>query len=339
MELARAFAAGAVVYGHLVGESLHSKDLSMWAGPMPTPLLSPSLKFIWWPQQFFAQVTQGSHFTVIGVALFFLITGWLTPDMMNRGSRWEYLGNRFFRIYPALIGTTLLCALIQYAMSANIVLSATNILGTMTTIYREVDLTPINAVVWTLAIEVRFYLLSFVVGNWTPTRLLVAILGLLGLFGLGWLFGWLSLSHDISFILFILVGMSIRLWVKDKVRFNLWLIILALMAFNFVYWLHGHYHPIQLLSIPSQVVSLSLLLGFLCCSRWIGDWVKTIAAPTYSLYLLHCMIGFPVLALARPLTGDLAALGLALMSCVLGSVLSHRYFEKPFYRSLKRQSA
>ena len=339
LELARACAAGMVVYGHLIGESLQAKDLSLWVGPTAFPLLSPPLNFLWWPQEVFAQATKGSHLTVIGVALFFLLTGWLTPDMMARRSRWEYLRNRFFRIYPALIGTTVLCALIQCVMSAKMTVSAPTILATMTTLYREANLPPINAVVWTLAIEVRFYLFSYVVGAWTPTRLLAAILGALALFGAGWILGWLSLCQDVSFILFILVGVSLRLWAKEKARSNGALIVLALAAFNFVFWLHEHYRPLQLLSVYSQVVSLGLFLGFLYCSKWIGGWAKAIAAPTYSLYLLHCMIGFPVLALARLMTNEIAALGIALLSCVIASILSHRYFEQPFYQSVKPTSA
>ncbi|MBQ4132426.1 MAG: acyltransferase family protein, partial [Desulfovibrionaceae bacterium] len=44
---------------------------------------------------------------ILGVALFFMVTGYLMPVMMERYSRTDFLINRLFRIFPLLPASTL----------------------------------------------------------------------------------------------------------------------------------------------------------------------------------------------------------------------------------------
>jgi peptidoglycan/LPS O-acetylase OafA/YrhL len=147
LELLRFLAALAVVYGHLVWGGTYETDLSFFVGSAEFPLVPANTQSLWMLQKVFGGVFRGAPITVIGVAVFFLLTGWLTPDLLQRNTRAGYLVNRCFRIFPALVVSTLLLAIIQKYLHATAVVDLKNIFGTATTSYREIGASLLNGVV------------------------------------------------------------------------------------------------------------------------------------------------------------------------------------------------
>ncbi|MBQ4796704.1 acyltransferase family protein, partial [Pectobacterium versatile] len=106
----------------------------------------------------------GAATAIWGVALFFLISGWVVPPMLSRYSRKQFLINRFFRIFPMLIAAVIVAAAIQYQFGDHLSLSIGNVLSTMMLTNQFTGYPLTLGVVWTLMIEFKFYLLITFLG-------------------------------------------------------------------------------------------------------------------------------------------------------------------------------
>lgn len=115
-----------------------------------------------------------------GVGLFFLISGFVIPQTLRRGSR-DYAVRRAFRIYPVAIAGTVLALVAERFVDgprSGTFLSTITLVGDL--FHYNADL--LMPIFWTLTIEVAFYVLAGLIGRFTqrgtdgPTvyRLLVA---------------------------------------------------------------------------------------------------------------------------------------------------------------------
>lgn len=99
-----------------------------------------------------------------GVGLFFLISGFVIPQTLRRGS-WDYAARRVFRIYPVAFagaGLGLLSAWITEKDNGTFWLTVT-LVGNL-----HVDNTELlRPIYWTLTIEVAFYVLAGIIGRCT----------------------------------------------------------------------------------------------------------------------------------------------------------------------------
>jgi len=124
LELLRFGAALSVLYGHLVWSATYATDISDFVGSVKLPLIPEDTHSLWQFQSSYGAITHGGNITAVGIAIFFLITGWLTPDLMERYQRKAYLINRFFRIMPLLVFATLLSAAIIRAIGGTMPVTA-----------------------------------------------------------------------------------------------------------------------------------------------------------------------------------------------------------------------
>jgi peptidoglycan/LPS O-acetylase OafA/YrhL len=80
---------------------------------------------------------------VLGVSLFFIVTGYLMPMMLERYSRLEFLANRFFRIVPALAAALAVVGLFSY-VAFGLTFTPNTYLGSLTLTYLFVGVVPVN---------------------------------------------------------------------------------------------------------------------------------------------------------------------------------------------------
>ena len=330
LAFARFLGALAVVYGHLVWGATYDPDLSFYVGHGSFPLAPSDTHSLWMLQNGFGNLFCGAHITIIGVALFFLLTGWLTQDLMNRNTRTGYLINRIFR---TLFIATVILAVIQKYLQSTAVINFKNLFGTATTTYREIGGESLNGVVWTLAIEVRFYLLCFCFGSWTYSRLVGA--GLL-LFNITLLsvytdIRFLPLAHDAFFMLFILCGVALRkLWDSPDKILPLTILLFLIFSFNISRSNIEIIHPTQDFNLINQILTYIIFIICYHISRFIGAWIRPLAALTYTLYLSHLVIGLAVIKFFNSSIGYTSAILASFAISISVAYLLTCFVEVPF---------
>lgn len=116
----------------------------------------------------------------VGVATFFVISGFVIPMSLERYSVGRYLVGRVFRLYPVWIAATVLTGL-AFALQAA-ALGTPSPFAAVTWVWNALlinDLTghaTANPVAWTLLVEVKFYLLCALLAVVGGTRRIAPIL-------------------------------------------------------------------------------------------------------------------------------------------------------------------
>lgn len=99
-----------------------------------------------------------------GVAIFFLISGFVIPFSLKRTRSLQFLILRAFRIYPAYIVGTLLMLLFAWASSKywnkEFTIKPDELIANLLLVPAIFNKPSIDMVNWTLAIEIKFYILS-----------------------------------------------------------------------------------------------------------------------------------------------------------------------------------
>ena len=310
------------------------------------------------PERVFAQIGQ------VGVALFFMITGFLFWDRLSRQGRqfdWRHFAiSRVLRIYPlylALLVTLIGC--VFYLQGWRLHVTPLRLLAETSQwlVFHRPDINGlvgtgnlISNVTWTLLYEVFFYLALPLLGavflyRGTLPRTLAC---LVGLYLLMQLVGWehaLKKKYLLSFAGGIAAVYWVRrpglvAWAKGGIGTGVALAALLLVLTG----LHKTFaaFPLLLLSLVfCIVVSGNDLLGALSLrsARWMGE-------VSYSTYLLHgfllwWMVYRPYPHLAPVEGGGWLFLGLVALCCValvLVSTLTFLLIERPGIALGKRWS-
>jgi len=178
LDFIRGIAVFLVLYGHLVGTGT-------WASTIPDvindlnnvnlPIIGSNTQNLYWFSSFL--YTSGSVETaVVGVFLFFLLTGCLIPDSLERyPNPVAFLINRFFRIFPTFWVCMIVLCIVVYTFQG-ITFSITRIIATMTMMYKILSIPVISGVLWTLSIELFFYVLCAIVRKFTFKKIYLILL-------------------------------------------------------------------------------------------------------------------------------------------------------------------
>ncbi|MYM85049.1 acyltransferase family protein [Duganella sp. FT50W] len=242
-----------------------------------------------------------------GVALFFLISGFVIPFSLKKSSVGGFLVNRILRIFPTYatclaIGTLAIALSAHYwgqAFSYNGGVLAANAL----LVHNLLNLPSMDAVNWTLSIEVKFYIL--------------AALGAAALFRPhpGWLLGFLAgavgittwwwhggasmpptiLTMELNYLIFMLAGCLFYQHVAGLIRTRALLLrsVLVLASFSLT-WSIGPQHD-QFPSVTRWYYSAWVVFAACYALRAhfrplpVLDWL---AAISYPLYCVHALFGY-----------------------------------------------
>lgn len=255
-----------------------------------------------------------------GVAVFFLISGFVIPFSLQKFSSPAFLLARLFRIYPTYlcclaIGMLMVCASAHY-WSLPFVLSKKALLANALLLHNLLGYSSLDTVNWTLAIEIKFYLLAALcAGALLRCRLplLIALATLAGIaLGLNALLPLLAatpslqwsltalaaLALDCSYICFMLIGVLFYHHLRGALSTaRLALGSLALMAAFLLAWQLG---PQQGSFAAISVYYDYAFVAFALCYAARRHFrplrlLDFFADISYPLYAVHSLTGFSLL--------------------------------------------
>jgi peptidoglycan/LPS O-acetylase OafA/YrhL len=287
----------------------------------------------------------------VGVALFFLISGFIITHVGVAERHREFAVKRVLRIYPALTTTVLLTAALLL-LGLHPLSTGAHYWVTPFTILTNVTLANflINpdvvliGVAWTLVIEVLFYLCTFLLlpllrrVTWLAIAIELEVVGLLVLTAREFGYSYFALAVSASFLPALLLGQIV--WAVWSRRLSGW----AATVLGIGAWLIFVWADKRDISRVTDAYNLTLLLcllvfviGLLAEPRLRPSRVlRFLADRSYSLYLLHSVVAFTVLDLLTPSLGFVVALAAALLATFAVVELSYRFVELPAQRLARR---
>ncbi|MCV9939492.1 acyltransferase [Boseaceae bacterium BT-24-1] len=341
LDALRAIAALAVMVEHMFGDLL--RQVPAATGPI----------------SIFAQsLVQNLSLGRFGVALFFLISGFVVP--FSIGGKWplrHFAISRLFRLYPAL--WLALAVLTTTAWLAGEAPGTATVLANLTMappLLRQPWLSPIH---WTLFVELLFYVfvaLLFFAGALRQVGILLGLsLALIaatvlpvqlrthGVVNLPVQYLGLHLS-------FLFLGLLLRLWLVERMRgARLAALVLVLAQFAALFSVsqfslaRGDNFVMEGLRPVLSAYMLAFVV-FLAAIRL--DWPRSsllagIGLTSYSMYLFHGTVNAAVYRVL-PLTGqldDIATMLVCTGSTLLVSWLVYRAVERPMIALGRRTSS
>lgn len=284
-----------------------------------------------------------SHFSTylgtLGVCLFFITTGYLMPLMLQRYGRVEFLMNRVLRIAPTLVASVLLTWGCVYLCNGG-EFGFWNFLHSVFLTFNFWSVTPIIPVLWTLVIEILFYVICFAMGSFSRIKLLYVISGVFGV-SLWVHFSNLgAFEYMVKYLLIILSGSALFFLHRgDKRDFyiNGILVVATSILWGGVFAYTEPTSPYG--SISTVVATVGIVIFFLFYPLRQRRFMALLADVVYPLYLLHFTFGLSIMLGVKSFFSEnpYVMVGSAYMGVLALSFLVHFAVERPFYFSIKER--
>jgi peptidoglycan/LPS O-acetylase OafA/YrhL len=294
-----------------------------------------------WPdsaREVFPALGEVTRYGYLGVDLFFVISGFvILMSAWGRGPG-EFAVSRVVRLMPAYWAAVLLGAAIFVGFGLGQGRPGV-VLPNLTMLQGGLGVRNVDAVFWTLWVELHFYvLMAVLLGIGLTYRRCVAFMTI-------WLFLGLFADEADSKLLKIMVmptwhsyfigGMALYLIYRFGSSLLLWCFVGVswLMAIRWSAWRAGPIFDgvsdgVVVAAVTGIFVVMSLVatrrLGWL---RWRG--LTVLGALTYPLYLTHSQIALPLLDAIYPGVDKWTALAVATAAALLLAYGLHRLVERP----------
>lgn len=325
IHILRAVAVLLVVYCHLIG---YSAPADFAPKAFVVNFLETPLHIIW-------------HFGFLGVALFFLISGFIITHVSQQETRTAFLVKRLFRIFPTMLVSILFSACMLTV--AGVSYEPDSVLRALTLFNSGFKIEPQT---YTLIMELYFYAEIFLFFPLMKSRplfaaMLIAIaapISVLVAHRLGAsphfrLVNYFSFTPTFSFGMIIYCCWTKRIGAMSA--FIAATCVSVLFALSLV-----QTHGMELMrSFTMQVAYAAIIfvLGLLLNKRlYVGRLSGWLGDISYSLYLFHIPLGIIVINLLAPRTGYSAALCVALLSVFLISTISYFVIDRAMQRLARR---
>jgi exopolysaccharide production protein ExoZ len=283
-----------------------------------------------------------------GVALFFFVSGFVVTQSAERESSGEYVLKRLLRIYPPLIVTVLLVAVMAHSGTLVTGLSGVPsavqvLLGASLANYLVLAQPLLVVVGWTLVIEMFFYLALWAtrpvlirIPGAVPVVLLLAVTAIVAVHDrLGTTFA--LAAAFVAFVPLLVLGQIVYLVVQDRIVPWVGGLLGCAAWMAFVYGMRQtsplFYDPKASFMANSALAFCVFVIAVLLEGRIKPSRpLAAVARRSYSLYLLHVPVGFTLLAALV----DQAHLAYPL---ALAIELAFRFVERPSIRLGRRLTA
>lgn len=223
-----------VMYGHLVSVPIYSYEITnVINGTLSNPILP--INFIGKFDLFLLNVQTNSG--SLGVVMFFITSGYLASKMMDRYNRKEYLVNRAISTFPTLWVSIVVVAIFVY-LSQGITFTSAEYLSTAIPFLPNVSSSFIILAIWTLRIELKFYLLAFLFGKnrkafvFYGYALLVALSIIYYELQTPWLYQQI---YDLSYMSFAFLGVLIEQVERERLPHGMWYIVICVFINTFIF--------------------------------------------------------------------------------------------------------
>ena len=286
----------------------------------------------------------------LGVALFFMISGFVIPFSLYSKGPVGFIRARIIRIYPTLVVSlflvTLLLVLVgELPFNVHALLIWLNNLSLFRGWFGGESL---NSVLWTLEVEIRFYLyaaLFFGVLKRSPVIFIlipllitavILIFGFQPVYPTGLFHNVPSalgvVCYDFGFICYMNLGVLLYLRYVNKISVIKARLLGLASIFVVIYFLHARYIGNPL------VISIFAATIFVCFAKYRtslgGIFSGLFARISYPLYLIHAPVGYVLLSILifKCKIYSLIALPLVTLVLIGISILIHDYIEYPTVR-------
>ncbi|HZZ30934.1 MAG TPA: acyltransferase [Phenylobacterium sp.] len=274
-----------------------------------------------------------------GVALFFLISGFIISDRAAVESPYKFVVRRVLRIYPMMALAVLLSMALGIPAtqpSLGAVLLNISLLN-----YLVVPQVVLVGVAWTLIIEVVFYALTAVtqVARGSPHRIAINlafsafVIWKRGAYGPS--FGLLATVA--SYLPVLVMGQIVYWWLEKKRLSWVWGFAYLAAACAVFLWGLRAIQPNFLPATNSYVISVAyaLLLFVALLHIRLPEWrvVRFLSDTSYSVYLMHGLVGWRLLIVLMQHHMPLSfAIPLAATASLAAASLTYWLMERPTQR-------
>lgn len=291
----------------------------------------------------------------LGVGVFFLISGFLMALIANGQSRKSFIMARLLRVYPSYIIALFITLTWIYFFTKSQGNTAIwyweHLLASFFLIRDVFNYPLIDGIVWTLELEMKFYLICFIFLPWLinkPRYFLTTIFFI-------WIFSFLlyllceyfsiSFMKNISYILtksskffcFMTIGILISYLYQNKLSLTKIIVFLALMLFCFL--IHTVFLNIKIEYAITDIISyISGLFIFIICYLCQNIFKKNMiisyfSETSYSLYLIHCVPSFIIIFyLIHHGYSVLLSISLAFIYSFIFAFVFYKFIEKPLLK-------
>lgn len=299
------------------------------------------------------------HLGPLGVAIFFLISGFVIPLTIVKVKARAFLVSRGFRIYPTYIACSLISLCIVF-MSAHywgndFSKSALDIGLNFFLIHNYFGVPSIDLVNWTLAVEIKFYLLIAILASSIRRKKTAPLFGLLIAisvlnFYVQDISPWLNkegaadifkqLMIEFTYISYMLIGVLFYYHYTGAFTTKKLLCYLAIAFGLFsMTWLKGAVNGAYAIVLLDYCYALLIFSGAYGLREKfreivVFDWVGDISYP---LYIIHSLVGYSLLNILIDLQiAYILALAITLFSIGVMAYVIHLYIEGPSNRFGKK---
>lgn len=251
---------------------------------------------------------------VVGVAIFFLISGFVIDYSLKKMKPSTFLVQRFFRIYPTFLFSTLICLAI-IALNFNFNLNAApaylnikTVMSNLLLVNQSFGIPDINFVSWSLAVEVKFYLLmafSYRASQKRNVSVAIIISTLLCMFylcinnygnGAGFIERFMS---DFKYLPFMLIGLCLNRLMNQELSKNGTLLAATylLMLFLSVEILTDNPKITAIIAMNYSYAFLIFMALFLLRNKIMDNFILDfLSRISYPLYLVHSVCGYVIIS-------------------------------------------
>lgn len=276
------------------------------------------------------------HYGWLGVDVFFVISGFVIPyALANCGYQFpsdfpRFMAKRIVRLHPPYLATVILMMAFWCLPSDGNIYSTLGVFGTHAAFLNGIMGIPwLSNVFWSLAIEMQFYLfigMTYFLLVGTPMKKWMALASFLLIAMLPFPQVWLP-PHLPLFTFGILA------YLKAENKISPWTLYMGVAVTGAV--------CAHVMGKPQALVGAATAMS-ICHIRWdIPKWLAGLGAVSYSLYLLHPLVGeYSVEHFSRwvwakricSVTDQMIAAGCALVLSLAGAWVWYRLIELPFQR-------
>ena len=308
----RGLAALAVATSHLIGVFWVLPGLA--ADATATPLLQAAL-----PWSFALVADPRLQLGPVGVATFFLVSGFVIPLSLGRHTRAGFLVARALRIYPTYVAALALQMLVLAAdahlWGRAFPYTAAQVLANATLFENYLGVPSLDLVNWTLGVELKFYLVMALAAPLLRAGsvglllgIAAAAIGLNAAIGAGAGSGFegshaglvTAASYDSLYIVFMTIGVAFSYHQRGLLRLPGLLVLVPALGALFLgcWWISriaGQF-PI----VPENYMGALVVFALLYAMRRHVPRSRVLAAMaaiSYPFYLLHVLVGFSLLKL------------------------------------------
>ena len=282
-------------------------------------------------------------FGFLGVVIFFLISGFVITHVAQRETRTQFAVKRVLRIYPPLIASILVIIAIAFIQDTPR-LAVGEYLQTFTLVnYVRVPSFAASGVAWTLVIEMLFYAGVFatlpVLKRWPliANGVLLAVCALVIVTARDFGPSYFLFAAAVAYVPYLLLGQLVYLrWTGRiaTVEYVVFTIATYLVTVFGIRRIHTDFLPANNSYLISAGFAFAIFVFALMfeASIRVPRAIAETSEISYSLYLLHGVVGFFVLDELVGRVPFTAAIVIAFAVSFGASYLSHRFIEQPSQR-------